>query len=163
MNATNKGVALAGGRVFGDADGFLYALDAKTGTPLWTRQVADWSIGEGIGAAPIVWNDIVYVAKAGGDWGIQGRMMAFKVEDGSLAWSFDLIPNKDERGADTWKDPSPARTAAEPPGSPTRSTARAIRCLCRSAIRGQTSTVRCAPVPISSPIPPSRWRRILAD
>ena len=106
MNATNKGVALAGGRVIrGTRDGFLYALDAKTGTPLWTRQVADWSIGEGIGAAPIVWNDIVYVAKAGGDWGIQGRMMAFKVEDGSLAWSFDLIPNKDERGADTWKDP----------------------------------------------------------
>jgi alcohol dehydrogenase (cytochrome c) len=106
MNATNKGVALAGGRIIrGTQDGFLYALDAKTGTPLWTRQVADWSIGEGIGAAPIVWNDIVYVAKAGGDWGIRGRMMAFKVEDGSLAWSFDLIPDKDEPGADTWKDP----------------------------------------------------------
>ena len=107
MNATNKGVALARGRVIrGTQDGFLYALDAKTGTPLWTRQVADWSIGEGIGAAPIIWNDIVYVAKAGGDWGIQGRMMAFKVEDGSLAWSFDLIPTKDETGADTWRDPA---------------------------------------------------------
>jgi hypothetical protein len=23
--------------------------------------VADWSIGEGVGAAPIVWNDIVYI------------------------------------------------------------------------------------------------------
>ena len=41
----------------GTQDGFLYALDAKTGAPLWVRQVADWSIGEGIGAAPIVWND----------------------------------------------------------------------------------------------------------
>ena len=48
--------------------------------PLWMRQVADWSIGEGVGAAPIVWNDIVYVGKAGGDWGIRGRMMAFNVE-----------------------------------------------------------------------------------
>ena len=46
------------------------------------------------------------MAKAGGDWGIQGRMMAFKVEDGSLAWSFDLIPTKDETGADTWRDPA---------------------------------------------------------
>jgi alcohol dehydrogenase (cytochrome c) len=106
MNATNKGVALAGGRVIrGTQDGFLYALDAKTGTPLWTRQVADWTIGEGIGAAPIVWNGIVYQAKAGGDWGIRGQMMAFKVEDGSLAWSFDLIPTKGETGADTWKEP----------------------------------------------------------
>jgi len=104
MNATNKGVAIAGGRVIrGTQDGFLYALDAKTGEPLWVRQVADWSIGEGVGAAPIVWNGIVYVAKAGGDWGIRGRMMAFKVEDGSLAWAFDLIPTGSQTGANTWE------------------------------------------------------------
>jgi alcohol dehydrogenase (cytochrome c) len=106
MNATNKGVAIAGGRVIrGTQDGFLYALDAKTGAPLWVRQVADWSLGEGIGAAPIVLDDIVYVAKAGGDWGIRGQMMAFNVGDGSLAWSFDLIPKSGGPGADTWKKP----------------------------------------------------------
>jgi glucose dehydrogenase/mono/diheme cytochrome c family protein len=106
MNATNKGVAIAGGRVIrGSQDGFLYALDAKTGEQLWERQVADWSIGEGVGAAPIVWNDIAYVAKAGGDWGIKGRMMAFKVEDGSLAWTFDLIPRPGDPGATTWDNP----------------------------------------------------------
>ena len=105
MNATNKGVAIAGGRVIrGTQDGFLYALDAKTGAPLWVRQVADWSIGEGVGAAPLVWNDIVYVGKAGGDWGIRGRMMAFHVADGSLAWAFDLIPTGDETGANTWEN-----------------------------------------------------------
>lgn len=109
MNATNKGVAIAGGRVIrGTQDGFLYALDAKTGEPLWVRQVADWSIGEGIGAAPTVWNDLVYVAKAGGDWGIKGRMMAFNVADGTLAWSFDLIPTGREAGADTWDTPGSA-------------------------------------------------------
>ena len=109
MNATNKGVAIAGGRVIrGTQDGFLYALDAKTGTPLWVRQVADWSIGEGVGAAPIVWNDIVYIGKAGGDWGIRGRMMAFKVSDGSPAWTFALTPTGKEVGADTWHDPDTA-------------------------------------------------------
>ncbi len=109
MNATNKGVAIAGGRVIrGTQDGFLYALDAKTGAPLWERQVADWRVGEGIGAAPIVLNDIVYVAKAGGDWGIRGRMMAFKVEDGTLAWAFDLIPRGNETGANTWDKPESA-------------------------------------------------------
>jgi PQQ-dependent dehydrogenase (methanol/ethanol family) len=106
MNATNKGIAIAGGRVIrGTQDGFLYALDARTGAPLWVRQVADYRIGEGIGAAPIVWNGIVYVGKAGGDWGIKGRMMAFHAEDGSPAWSFDLIPTGDDTGADTWKTP----------------------------------------------------------
>ena len=74
-----------------------------SGEPLWVRQVADWSIGEGIGAAPTVWNDLVYVGKAGGDWGIKGRMMAFNVADGSLAWSFDLIPTGTETGANTWE------------------------------------------------------------
>src|ERR1700689_2380708 len=96
----------AGGRVIrGTQDGFLYALDAKTGAPLWVRQVADWRLGEGIGAAPIVLDDIVYVAKAGGDWGIRGQMMAFNVRDGSLAWKFDLIPKSGEPGADTCKTP----------------------------------------------------------
>jgi alcohol dehydrogenase (cytochrome c) len=103
MNATNKGVAIAGGRLIrGTQDGFLFALDAKTGAVLWKRQVADWSKSEGIGAAPIVWNDIVYVGKAGSDWGIRGAMMAFHVEDGSLAWSFDLIPSAGAVGGDTW-------------------------------------------------------------
>ena len=102
MNATNRGVAIAGGRVIrGTQDGFLFALDAKTGAPLWVRQVADWSLGEGVGAAPIVVDDIAYVATAGGDWGIRGRMMAFNVGDGSLAWSFDLIPKSGEPGGDT--------------------------------------------------------------
>jgi PQQ-dependent dehydrogenase (methanol/ethanol family) len=110
MNATNKGIALYAGRVIrGTQDGFLYALDAKTGAILWKRQVADWRIGEGIGAAPTVWNGLVYVAKAGGDWGIQGRLMAFKVEDGAEAWHFDLVPVGTQTGADSWDPPASAQ------------------------------------------------------
>jgi alcohol dehydrogenase (cytochrome c) len=106
MNATNKGVAIAGGRVIrGTQDGFLYALDAKTGAPLWERQVTDWRLGEGVGAAPIVWHDLVFVGKAGSDWGIHGRMFAFHASDGSLAWSFDLIPSGNQTGAQTWDKP----------------------------------------------------------
>lgn len=109
MNATNKGVAIAGGRVIrGTQDGFLYALDAKTGAMLWKRQIADWRIGEGVGAAPTVWNGLVFIAKAGGDWGIQGRLMAFRVEDGAPAWHFDLVPSGNETGADTWQKPGTA-------------------------------------------------------
>lgn len=106
MNETNKGVAIAGGRVIrGTQDGFLYALDARTGAMLWMRQVADWRKGEGIGAAPLVWDDIVYVGKAGGDWGIRGRMMAFHVADGAPAWAFDLVPRPGEAGANSWAKP----------------------------------------------------------
>ena len=110
MNATNKGIAIADGRVIrGTQDGFLYALDAKTGAQLWMRQIVDWRIGEGVGAAPLVWNGLVYIGKAGGDWGIHGRMMAFHVKDGSPAWSFDLIPTGNQAGSNTWHTPNSAQ------------------------------------------------------
>jgi len=109
MNATNKGVAIADGRVIrGTQDGAMYALDAKTGEVLWERQIADWSVGEGIGAAPLVWKGLVFTGKAGSDWGIKGAIMALKVEDGSVAWTFNVTPTGDETGADTWEKPGTA-------------------------------------------------------
>jgi PQQ-dependent dehydrogenase (methanol/ethanol family) len=108
-NATNKGVAIAGGRVIrGTQDGHLFALDAKTGEVLWDRIVANAMIGEGVGAAPLIWKELVFVGKSGGDWGIRGQMMAFRVADGSLVWSFDLIPTGDQTGAQTWENPESA-------------------------------------------------------
>ena len=105
-NATNKGVAIAGGRVIrGTQDGHLYALDAKTGEVLWDRMVANAMVGEGVGAAPLIWKDLVFVGKSGGDWGIRGKMMAFHVADGSPAWSFDLIPTGDQTGAEYLGEP----------------------------------------------------------
>ena len=38
--------------------------------------------GEYATAAPLVWNDIVFMGKAGADRGIRGEMMAFNAEDG---------------------------------------------------------------------------------
>ena len=75
----NKGAAIAGGRVIrGTQDGHLFALDAKTGVLLWERRIMDSALGEFVTAAPIVWNDLVFVGKAGGDWGIVGEMMALR-------------------------------------------------------------------------------------
>ena len=109
MNATNKGVAIAGGRVIrGTQDGFLYRARRQD------RRSA-------VGAAGCRLEHrrrhrrradrverLVYVGKAGGDWGIKGRMMAFNVADGSLAWTFDLIPTGNETGANTWETPGSA-------------------------------------------------------
>jgi len=92
----------------GTQDGFLYALTRRPApfcgnARSWTR-----NIGEGIGAAPIVWNDLVFIGKAGGDWGIRGGIMAFHVADGSLVWRFDLVPTGNETGADSWEKPGSA-------------------------------------------------------
>ena len=79
----NKGAAIAGGRVIrGMPDRHLIALDAKTGALLWTRQIMDSTKGEFATAAPLVWNDLVFIGKAGADFGIRGEMMAFRASDG---------------------------------------------------------------------------------
>lgn len=115
----NKGAALAGGRVLrGSQDGHLYALDMRTGGLLWDRKVADSTAGEYVTAAPIVWRDIVFVGKAGGDLGIAGEMMAFRAEDGTRLWSAPLVATGTLPGADTWKNPDSARHG----GAPTWST-----------------------------------------
>jgi PQQ-dependent dehydrogenase (methanol/ethanol family) len=102
----NKGAAIAAGRVIrGTPDGHLIALDAKTGTRLWDRQVMDSTKGEYATAAPLIWNDMVFIGKAGGDLGIRGEMMAFKAADGEKIWGFYTVPSPDQVGGDTWKSP----------------------------------------------------------
>ena len=49
--------------------------------------------GETFPAAPVAWDDLVFVGNAGGDnFGVTGRMMAFDARTGGRIWSFDLVP-----------------------------------------------------------------------
>ena len=103
----NKGAAIAGGRIIrGTPDGHLIALDAKTGALLWDREVMDASGGEYATAVPLIWNDTVYLGKAGGDLGIRGEMMAFRATDGTKVWGWHTIPGPEEPGSETWKKPA---------------------------------------------------------
>jgi glucose dehydrogenase/cytochrome c553 len=89
---TNRGVAVADGRVFrGTTDAHFLALDAKTGELLWKIRPVDSSEGYFLSSAPIVWEDRVYTGTAGADWGAPAIMFAFDVEDGSTEWTFDQI------------------------------------------------------------------------
>jgi len=99
----NRGVAYANGRVFrGTVDSRLLAIDAKTGETIWQHQVGDPSIGEFFSASPQVYQGLVIMGAAGGDWGIRGRVMAFDAETGREVWRFYTIPRGDEPGADSW-------------------------------------------------------------
>jgi glucose dehydrogenase/mono/diheme cytochrome c family protein len=110
VQVNNKGVAIADGRLIrGTTDGSLIALDAKTGKLLWLRKIMDVTAGEFAVAAPLVWKGMVFIGKAGADWGIQGEMMAFRANDGAKVWGFSLIPRPGETGFDTWKIPASAK------------------------------------------------------
>ena len=104
---SNRGPAIADGRLFrGTTDCHLLALNAKTGAPLWNVKPCDPEAGEWLAAAPIVWDNKVYIGIAGGEWGVQGRMFAFDVATGKQLWRFNTVPTPGEPGSETWKGDS---------------------------------------------------------
>ena len=90
----NRGAAYLDGRLFrGTQDGRVLAYDFKTGKRLWSTSVADPKKGETTPAAPIAWNNLVFIGNAGGDSkGIKGRMYALDAASGRIVWEYYLVP-----------------------------------------------------------------------
>jgi len=103
---TNRGVAVANGRVFrGTGDARVLALDAATGRVVWKSTVGDPLRGETVSGVPMAWNGLVFVGLAGGALGIRGRITALEAESGREVWRFQTTPEGEEPGAATWKWP----------------------------------------------------------
>jgi lanthanide-dependent methanol dehydrogenase len=86
-DTVNRGVAFADGKIFlAQADATLVALDAKTGKEVWKAKNGDPKKGETNTSAPQVVKDKVLVGISGGEFGVQGRMTAYNIKDGSVAW-----------------------------------------------------------------------------
>ena len=86
-DTVNRGVAYGDGKIFLDqADATLVALDAKTGRLVWKAVNGDPKKGETMTGAPTVVKDKVIVGISGGEFGVRGRMTAYNIKDGSLAW-----------------------------------------------------------------------------
>lgn len=99
----NRGLAYANGRLFrGTPDSRLLAIDAETGETIWSHQVGESQLGEFFSASPQVYQGLVIIGAAGGDWGIRGRVMAYDQASGREVWRFYTIPRGDEPGADSW-------------------------------------------------------------
>jgi lanthanide-dependent methanol dehydrogenase len=86
-DTVNRGVAYGNGKIFQyQADTTLVALDAATGELVWQVQNGDPGKAETGTSAPLVYKDKVYVGISGGEFGVQGSLTAYNVEDGSLVW-----------------------------------------------------------------------------
>jgi alcohol dehydrogenase (cytochrome c) len=105
ISPTNRGVAIKDGKVIrGTADGYLIALDMANGNLLWSRQIASASDSQYLSMPPLIWQDLILYGPAGADFGPKNWIGAFRLTDGQPVWRFNLIPDPDEPGAETWKN-----------------------------------------------------------
>lgn len=115
----NRGVALHQGRVYTAAlDGWLYALDAKTGQQLWkTDTIVDRSRGYTSTGAPEIAGKLVVIGNAGAEFDARGYVTAYDLATGRQAWRFWTVPRSPQLGAQeapyleqalkTWSKDSP--------------------------------------------------------
>ena len=103
----NRGVAVLEDKVYvGTLDGFLVALDARSGREIWSTQVADYRDGYSITVAPLAAKDKVIVGVAGGEFAIRGFVDAYDAATGQRRWRFNTIPDPGTPGSETWQGAS---------------------------------------------------------
>jgi alcohol dehydrogenase (cytochrome c) len=107
LSKVNRGVALKDGRLIrGTPDGYLIALDMSDGALLWSRKIADFKSGQYLSMPPLIFEDRIIYGPAGADWGAKNWIGAFDLNTGEEKWRFNLIPDANEPGAETWSNPT---------------------------------------------------------
>jgi quinohemoprotein ethanol dehydrogenase len=108
-DAVNRGVAVENGVAYlATLDGYLIALNAKTGKPVWKVDTfVDRSRSLTITGVPQVAGSNIVIGNAGAEMGARGYAGAFDKHTGKLAWRFYTVPGDPSKG-----DESPEVAAA---------------------------------------------------
>jgi len=86
-DTVNRGPAYADGKlVFGTLDGFVVALDAKTGKEVWVVKHAYPAKGETITPAPLIAEGKVVIGFGGDEFAARGRLTAYDLATGKKVW-----------------------------------------------------------------------------
>lgn len=116
-DVVNRGVAYHEGKIFlGAFDGWMHAIDAKTGKQVWKKDTFEkrGEFAYTITGAPRIIGDKVVIGNGGAEYGVRGYVTAYDVNSGKQAWRWYVVPgNPDEpfendamaAAAKTW-DPS---------------------------------------------------------
>jgi quinohemoprotein ethanol dehydrogenase len=109
--AVSRGLAVWKGKVYSASlDGFLAALDSRTGALLWkidTFTDRHWNLT--ITGAPTIAGSNVMIGNAGADMGARGYVSAFDLNTGKLAWRFWATPGDPRNGPDETPEVTLAR------------------------------------------------------
>ena len=92
----NKGIAYDGGRVFlATSDGYVVALDAKTGKEAWKAQDFGPDEPRTMNGTPRVFGGKVIIGHGGADiTPLEGYVSAYDAATGKLAWRFYTVPGE---------------------------------------------------------------------
>ncbi|MFO1466006.1 MAG: PQQ-dependent dehydrogenase, methanol/ethanol family [Steroidobacteraceae bacterium] len=103
-DVVNRGVVVANGKVYvGSLDGYLHAIDARTGKRVWR---ADTLLDRGpkafhyfISGAPVLAGDLVIIGNGGSDFpGARGFITAVDAASGEVKWRFYSAPRDPRLG-----------------------------------------------------------------
>jgi glucose dehydrogenase len=86
-DTVNRGLNFADGKIiFHTLDGFVVALDAKSGKEIWSVKHAYPEHGETITGPTIIAGDLVVAGFGGDEFAARGRLSAYRIKDGSKVW-----------------------------------------------------------------------------
>ncbi|MXP42066.1 PQQ-dependent dehydrogenase, methanol/ethanol family [Altererythrobacter soli] len=95
----SRGLAAWRGKIYvATLDGRLIALDAKTGTPVWSELTVDNAKSYTITGAPRVFDGRVVIGNGGAESGVRGYVSAYDAETGKLEWRFYTVPGNPADG-----------------------------------------------------------------
>jgi glucose dehydrogenase len=104
--ASPRGVTVGDGMVFvPEPQGEVVALDAATGTEIWSHQVLNPLFQGTLAEPPVYYDGKVIMATSGGDGGFSCIVFALDAKTGKPLWHFNLIPSKGQPGFETWSQP----------------------------------------------------------
>jgi alcohol dehydrogenase (cytochrome c) len=103
-----NGLALAGGRLYGNTDAGTFALAARSGRELWLTRLT--TRANPITIAPAVAGGLVFTSTTGQAPGGRGALHALDAETGAIRWRFDTIRGPwrfpEARGGGAWGTPT---------------------------------------------------------
>jgi len=99
----NRGVAVGYGKVYVvTLDDHLLALDATDGRTLWNSTIIDSQNGYSETMAPQIYDGMIIVGSAGGEWALRGFVAAYDASSGRQRWRWYSTDPKSYSG-DSWR------------------------------------------------------------